>query len=59
MSIQATYTARIQPGVGGSMIDVRIQANDIWQAKKLIESLYGPIKLWQLGPTRVIEDGGR
>ena len=59
MSIQATYTARIQPGIGGSMIDVRVQANDVWQARKLIESLYGPIKCWQQGPTRLSEDGRR
>lgn len=53
MSIQATYTARVQPGVGGSMIDVSVQANDVWQARKLIESIYGPIKVWQIGPNRV------
>jgi hypothetical protein len=53
MSIQGTYEARIQPAVGGSMINVRVQANDIWQAKALIESLYGPVKTWQQGPTRL------
>jgi len=53
MSIQNTYEARIQPAVGGSLINVRVQANDIWQARKLVESLYGPVKMWQLGPTLV------
>ena len=52
MSIQPTYTARIQPAVGGSLIDVTVQANDVFQARKLIESIYGPVKMWQLGPTR-------
>lgn len=52
MSIQATYTARIQPASGGSLIDVYVQANDVFQARQLIESLYGPVKVWQLGPTR-------
>ena len=52
MSIQPTYTARIQPAVGGSLIDVSVQANDVFQARKLIESIYGPVKMWQLGPTR-------
>jgi hypothetical protein len=51
MSIQNTYEARIQPAVGGSLINVRVEANDVWQARKLIESLYGPVKQWQLGPT--------
>ena len=56
MSIQSAYEARIQPSVGGSLINVRVEANDIWQARRLIESLYGPIKQWQLGPT-VIRKG--
>ena len=53
MSIQNTYEARIQPAVGGSLINVRVEANDVWRARKLIESLYGPVKQWQLGPTVV------
>jgi len=53
MSIQNTYEARIQPSVGGSLINVRVEANDIWQARRLIESIYGPVKQWQLGPTAV------
>lgn len=48
-----TYEARIQPAVGGSMINVRVQANDVVQARQLIESLYGPVKVWQLGPNKV------
>lgn len=52
MGIQATYIARIQPAAGGSLIDVTVQANDVFQARQLIESIYGPVKLWQLGPTR-------
>lgn len=50
--MQATYTARIQPAVGGSFIDVAVQANDVFQARNLIESLYGPVKVWQIGPIR-------
>ena len=56
MSIQNTYEARISPAVGGSLINVRIEANDIWQARRLIESLYGPVKQWQLGPTVILKD---
>ncbi len=54
MSIQATYEARIQPAVGGSMITVRVQANDTFQARALIESIYGPVKVWQIGPNRIV-----
>lgn len=53
MSTQYTYEARISPAVGGSLINVQVQANDIWQARRLIESLYGPVRQWQLGPTQV------
>ena len=53
MSIQNTYEARIQPAIGGSLIDVRVEANDVWQARKLIESIYGPVKQWQLGPVAI------
>jgi|LauGreDrversion4_2_1035121.scaffolds.fasta_scaffold30993_5 hypothetical protein len=51
--MQATYVARIQPAVGGSLIDVQVQANDTFQARSLIESIYGPVRVWQMGPTRV------
>jgi hypothetical protein len=50
-----TYKARIQPAIGGSMIDVKVQANDAIQARALIESLYGPVKMWQLGPDKVVK----
>lgn len=53
-----TYSARIQPAVGGSMIDVRVQANDMYQARKLIESIYGPVKSWHMGPERVLNSKG-
>lgn len=55
MSTQSTYKAKIQPSVGGSTIEVSVQANDVFQAKKLIESLYGPVKFWQWGPLREIK----
>ena len=55
MSIQATYTARIEPRVGGGLIDVTVVANDVFQARKLIESIYGPVKQWQMGPTREVK----
>jgi hypothetical protein len=42
-----TYEARIKPAVGGLMINVRLQA------RQLIESLYGPIKVWQFGSNKV------
>lgn len=54
MSIQATYKARIEPRVGGGLIDVAVVANDVFQARKLIESIYGPIRQWQMGPIREV-----
>ena len=53
MSIQNSYEAKIQPAAGGSLINVRVEANDIWQARRLIESIYGPVKQWQLGPVAI------
>jgi hypothetical protein len=47
-----TYRATITPKVGGSMIEVTVQANDVFQARKIIESLYAPTS-WHLGPVRV------
>jgi hypothetical protein len=55
MGNESTYKARIQPAIGGSMIDVRVHANDSIQARALIESLYGPVKMWQLGPEKVVK----
>jgi hypothetical protein len=55
MSFQHSYEARISPAAGGSLINVQVEANDIWQARRLIESLYGPVKQWQLGPTVVLK----
>lgn len=54
MGIEATYQARIQPAVGGSTITVTVIANDTFQARKMIESIYGPVKQWVLGPERVV-----
>lgn len=48
MNIQATYATRIQLGVDGSMIDVSVNANNVWQSKKIIESICGSIKIWQI-----------
>lgn len=49
---QFTYKATVQPGVGGSSIEVSVQAADVFQARKLIEQLYGPVKVWYFGPVR-------
>lgn len=53
---QSTYEAKIQPAVGGAPIEVQVQANDVFQARKLIESIYGPVKFWQWGPLRKINN---
>jgi hypothetical protein len=45
-----TYKATIVPGTGGSSIEVRVQANDPFQARQLIMSLYKP-STWYQGPT--------
>ena len=50
--MQYTYKATVVPSVGGSSIEVKVQATDVFQARKLIESIYGPVKTWYFGPTR-------
>ena len=47
-----TYKATVVPQIGGSSIEIKVQANDVFQARKLIEQLYGPVKTWYFGPTR-------
>jgi len=47
---QKIYTAKITPAVGGTSIEVSVPANDSFQAKKLIESQYGPVKTWWRTP---------
>lgn len=46
------YRAKITPGVGGSAIWVETPANDTFQAKKLIASIYAP-RTWWVSPKRV------
>jgi hypothetical protein len=50
---QKIYVAKITPAVGGQSIEVRVPANDSFQAKKIIEAQYGPVKTWWSGPTEV------
>ena len=52
MTTQSMYVARFIPAVGGSAITVKIPANDHFQAKKIIEQQYGPIKSWFSSPQR-------
>lgn len=49
---QDTYQAKITPAAGGSPIDVEVPANDAFQAKKMIEAQYGPIKTWWRHPQK-------
>ena len=50
---QKMYKAKITPAAGGSPIEVTVPANDPFQAKKIIESQYGPVKSWWQSPTLV------
>ncbi len=48
---QKIYVAKITPGSGGPGVEVEVPANDQFQAKKMIEAQYGPIKTWWRQPT--------
>lgn len=50
---QRMFKAKIIPAAGGSAIEVTVPANDPFQAKKIIESQYGPVKAWFMSPTEV------
>lgn len=47
---QKMYSAKIIPAAGGSPVEVTVPANDSNQAKKMIESQYGPVKSWYRQP---------
>jgi hypothetical protein len=50
---QKIYKARIVPAAGGSSVEVTVPANDPFQARKMIETQYGPVKTWFQSPTEV------
>lgn len=50
---QKIYKAKITPAAGGSPVEVQVPANDPFQARKMIESMYGPVKSWWSSPTEV------
>ncbi len=50
---QRQYKAKITPAAGGSAIEVVVPANDPFQAKKIIEGQYGPVKSWWMSPQEV------
>ena len=50
---QKMFKAKITPAIGGSPIEVVIPANDSFQAKKLVEAQYGPVKSWWQHPTPI------
>jgi hypothetical protein len=50
---QKMFKAKITPATGGSGVEVTVPANDYFQAKKMIEAQYGPIKTWWSNPTEV------
>jgi hypothetical protein len=52
LSMSKKYAAKITPGVGGSAIWVETPANDAFQAKKLIASIYAP-RVWWRSPVRI------
>ena len=50
---QKMFKAKITPAAGGSPIEVTVPANDALQARKMIESQYGPVKAWSMTPQQV------
>jgi hypothetical protein len=50
---QKKFRGKITPAAGGSPVEVTVPANDSFQAKKMIESQYGPVKTWWSGPTLI------
>ena len=50
---QKFFKAKITPAAGGSSIEVTVPANDSFQAKKIIEGQYGPVKTWWRSPQQV------
>lgn len=47
---QKMFKAKITPAVGGGPIEVVVPVNDVFQAKKMVEAQYGPVKAWWMGP---------
>jgi len=50
---QKFFKAKITPAAGGSPIEVQVPANDYFQAKKIIEGQYGPVKTWWMQPREI------
>ncbi len=50
---QKMFKAKITPAAGGSAVEVTVPANDPFQAKKMIESQYGPVKTWWRMPQSI------
>ncbi len=50
---QKMYAAKITPSTGGTPIEVTVPANNFFQAKKIIEAQYGPVKSWWGQPREV------
>lgn len=50
---QKMFIAKITPAGGGMGVEVTVPANDTFQARKMIESQYGPVKTWWKLPSQV------
>jgi hypothetical protein len=50
---QRKFKAKITPAVGGNAIEVVVPASDPFQARKIIEAQYGPVKTWWALPQEV------
>jgi hypothetical protein len=50
---QKMFKAKITPAAGGSGVEVTVPANDSFQAKKMIEAQYGPVKAWWSNPKEI------
>lgn len=49
---QNIYVAKITQASDGAGVEVEGPANDTFQAKKMIEAQYGPIKTWWRQPQK-------
>lgn len=50
---QKFFKAKITPAAGGHPIEVTVPASDVFQARKIVEGQYGPVKTWLRFPQQV------
>lgn len=50
---QKMFKAKITTSAMNSPTEVVVPAGDSFQARKVIEQMYGPIKIWYNGPNEI------